>query len=290
MRDAIERQEDVDAGVDFHVNEEWSSGDVFAGGMRIHYVRTGGDRPAAVLAHGLTDNGLCWTRVAQALQAQYDVVMVDARGHGQSLAPETGYSVGEQAKDVVSVIRALDLGSPVLIGHSMGGATMAAAAARYPEHARCVILEDPPWFADGQAPSLEERIALADEWRVRNQKQKELKIAEIIAAGKAEHPNWAKSEWHPWAESKKQVSSFAFRELAASDAPWQDEIRRILCPILLITGDTAMGALVTREAAAEAKRLWAKGRIVRIVGAGHSVRRDNFEAYIAEVKAFLAES
>src|SRR5882672_8468662 len=71
---------------------EWFSGDIVANGLRIHYSRTGGDKPALVLSHGATDSGLCWTRVARALEADYDVILPDARGHGLSDAPPSGYS------------------------------------------------------------------------------------------------------------------------------------------------------------------------------------------------------
>jgi pimeloyl-ACP methyl ester carboxylesterase len=57
----------------------WQSGDVETNGIRLHYTRTGGAKPPLVLAHGVTDSGLCWTPIAEALAADYDVIMVDAR-------------------------------------------------------------------------------------------------------------------------------------------------------------------------------------------------------------------
>ena len=71
----------------------WQSGDVTVNGLRLHYTRTGGAKPPVVLAHGFSDDGLCWTPVAEALEADYDVIMVDARGHGRSEAPEQGYNM-----------------------------------------------------------------------------------------------------------------------------------------------------------------------------------------------------
>ena len=68
---------------------DWQSGDIETNGIRMHYHRTGGDKPALVLSHGATDSGLCWTRVARVLEADYDVIMPDARGHGRSDAPAT---------------------------------------------------------------------------------------------------------------------------------------------------------------------------------------------------------
>jgi pimeloyl-ACP methyl ester carboxylesterase len=59
------------------------------------------------LAHGFSDDGLCWTPVTQALEAAYDVIMVDARGHGRSDAPDAGYNPTVMADDLAGVITAL---------------------------------------------------------------------------------------------------------------------------------------------------------------------------------------
>lgn len=45
----------------------WQSGDIVVNGLRLHYTRTGGDKPQVVLVHGFSDDGLCWTPVAEAL-------------------------------------------------------------------------------------------------------------------------------------------------------------------------------------------------------------------------------
>ena len=81
----------------------WQSGDVSVNGLRLHYTRTGGDKPPVVLAHGFSDDGLCWTPVAEVLAPDYDVIMVDARGHGQSEAPEQGYNMADMAGDLRGV-------------------------------------------------------------------------------------------------------------------------------------------------------------------------------------------
>ena len=45
----------------------WQEDYVETNGLRLHYARTGGDGPPVVLAHGFSDDGLCWTAVAEAL-------------------------------------------------------------------------------------------------------------------------------------------------------------------------------------------------------------------------------
>jgi len=122
----------------------WQEGDVTLAGVRLHYTRTGGTKPPLVLAHGVTDDGSCWTPVAENLAPDYDVIMVDARGHGFSDAPETGYDLATLAADLHGVITALGLQQPLILGHSMGAITALALAGLYPAVPQAILLEDPP--------------------------------------------------------------------------------------------------------------------------------------------------
>src|SRR5258708_20213681 len=128
---------------------EWFSGDVVANGVGIHYYRRGGAKPALVLSHGATDSGLCWTRVARALESDFDVILPDARGHGLSDAPPSGYAISDRAADLAGLIDALGLVRPAVGGHSMGAATTLRLVADYPDLASCAVLEDPP-FRSGE--------------------------------------------------------------------------------------------------------------------------------------------
>jgi N-formylmaleamate deformylase len=141
----------------------WCEGDVVANGINVHYYRTGGDRPALVLAHGITDNGPCWTRLARALKNEYDLIMVDARGHGRSDAPASGYTNADHAADVAGMIQALNLDKPALVGHSMGAAISATLAAQYPGLTRGLVLEDPPWRSHQEVTTPADRLAWAEQ-------------------------------------------------------------------------------------------------------------------------------
>ena len=77
--------------------KNWSDGDIRVNGIRVHYNRTGGDKPPVILNHGAMDDGLCWTRVARALEGKYDVIMFDARGHGLSDSGQGDYSSNSRA-------------------------------------------------------------------------------------------------------------------------------------------------------------------------------------------------
>src|SRR5262245_46476982 len=98
----------------------WQTNFVETDTIKLHYTRTGGSKPPMILLHGLTDLGRCWEPVAGVLQGYYDVIMVDARGHGLSGVPETDYAWLSHAEDVRRVIEGLQLEKPIVMGHSMG--------------------------------------------------------------------------------------------------------------------------------------------------------------------------
>ena len=121
----------------------WTDGYVMANGIRIHYWRTGGDKPPMILAHGSSDDGLCWTALAKELEADYDLILPDARGHGLTDPPKASDPADVQVEDLAGLIRELKITKPIMMGHSMGASSVAWFAAKYPDVPRAVVLEDP---------------------------------------------------------------------------------------------------------------------------------------------------
>ena len=243
-----------------------------------------------MLAHGVTDAGPCWTLVAEALAADYDAIMVDARGHGHSDAPEGGYGPAEQAADLAGVIRGLGLDRPAVLGHSMGAATALVLAGAHQDLPGAILLEDPPAWWTGRSSSPQESE--------RRSRMKERAIAlrqtnreELIAGQRAEQPGWSDAELEPWADAKQRFSpnvlSLFDRDNAAS-LDWPVVLSGISCPALLITGDPERGAIVTDESAAALAALVPHLQIAHIPGAGHNIRRDQFAHYASVVREFLA--
>lgn len=265
----------------------WQSNDVEVNGLRLHYTRTGGNKPPLVLAHGFSDDGLCWTPVAEALEADYDVIMVDARGHGRSDGPEQGYGPADLAADLAGVITTLGLQRPAVLGHSMGAATALMLAGTYPQLPRAILLEDPPaWWMAGPSEASAEQWARMRAWIIAlKRKTRE----ELIAEQRAASPDWSEAELGPWADSKLRFSFNALTRLAADPVDWPARLRHIRCPALLITADPARGAIVTEESANALRVLVPQARVVHIPGAGHNIRREQFARYIQAVRAFLAE-
>lgn len=261
---------------------DWQAGVVPVTGGHLAFHRTGGTGPALVLSHGLTDNGLCWSRFAASLADEYDIVMLDARGHGDSVRmPQR--DPPPPGRDLAEAIDALDLVAPVVMGHSVGARATAAFAAANPGRASLIVLEDPPLMPPADPVEQTERRARFLQHVASLQAMSE---PEIEAYGREQSPGWHADDFPAWVESKYQVDPQAFPEFAT---PWQRDFSAIAAPTLLICGEAERGSMVTPALAAEAEALNANIRAVRTYGAGHNIRRENFADYLTVVREFLCD-
>lgn len=257
----------------------WTSGTVEVTGGRLAYRRTGGGGPVVVLSHGLTDNGLCWLRLARALAPDFDLIMLDARGHGESSPiPQSGHDPG---RDIAEAAAQLNLDRPVVMGHSVGGRATADYANTYPDRVSKVILEDPVFLPPTDPSAIEKRRA---RFRAQVEGFRAMSQPELIDMGKATSPGWHDDDFPDWAAAKPRVDPEAFPVYSGA---WQDGIGRITAPTLLIRGEAERGGLITPQIAAEAAAINPNFRSVEIPDAGHNIRRENFAAYLSAVRAFL---
>lgn len=115
---------------------------------------------------------------------------------------------------------------------------------------------------------------------------------ELIADQRAATPRWSEAELAPWADAKLRVSLNVvdlFRSDPAASVDWGTILPRTTCPTLLIAGDSARGANVDQNAAEALRAMVKQLRVTRIPNAGHSIHRDQFDRYLAAVRAFLKE-
>src|SRR5688500_15106800 len=162
----------------------WEESDVVVDGVRLHVYRRGRG-PQVVLAHGSSDNGLCWTPVVEALEDDFEFIAYDARLHGQSddgdEADNMRYEV--RGSDFVGVVEALALSGVAAMGHSMGAGAAALAIAMRPDLFRCAVLEDPGWL-DGELPVRRENPSqTATGLRQQLSDVQQLTVEEIAALG-----------------------------------------------------------------------------------------------------------
>lgn len=258
--------------------------------LRIHVRRSFSEGPTLVMLHGLSDSGACWRRVASQFWPQIDLIAVDLRGHGLSDAPESGYAGSDFAQDVVGVLDSLRCSRVSLIGHSLGAETATQVARIRPDLVESVVLEDPPWSDAWVLGTASERALRAAEWARDLQALQESSFESILGRGRSENPEWDPLELEPWAESKQQFRLRALDYISSDRPAWQLVIRNLSCRVLLVTGETSRGGLVSAAMTKEARHLVPELQVLHLARAGHCVHRDQFEGYMAGVREFLAEN
>lgn len=264
----------------------WQSGFVQSGTVKIRYQRAGSGVPF-IMAHGFSDNGNCWKAWAERnFVAQYDVVLLDARNHGQSDRTESHNGGIDRAGDTKALIEQLNLVKPFLIGHSMGADMSLHAATMYPELLRAVILEDPPlWGVPAVPLSDAERQANVARFEKWISEMKQTPAPELLMRCIRENPTWRAEELEAWVQSKHEFGvPVSHRDRSQ---PWQTLCAQVGVPTLLICSDEQMGSIAPADSVAQARAASSHIEVAHIRNAGHCIRREAPDAFTALVREYV---
>ena len=174
---------------------EWSELDVEVGdGVALHAYRRGAG-PSSSSPTACSTTPTRWTRVADALEADHDVVAYDARYHGLTREPDGAPWAAPPTSSPLA--DALGLDRPVAMGHSMGAVTVAQAVAAHPDRFRAAVLEDPAW----RGGPLDAGMVESGRGRVRRDARghRRPRSRRWVASSA---PGWDDAEYAPWARSK----------------------------------------------------------------------------------------
>jgi esterase len=113
-------------------------------GLRLHYLDwgTAGQHPMIFL-HGGSAYAHWWDWVAPAFAADFHVLALDQRGHGDSAhVDRQAYGTRHYVAEVRQFVLSLGLHKAVLIGHSMGGHNALIYAAQHARELAALIVVD----------------------------------------------------------------------------------------------------------------------------------------------------
>jgi len=110
-------------------------------GNRVAY-RDEGDRGAhpLLLIHGVAGCSGAWDPLIGHLSQKYRVIAPDLLGHGESDKPRTDYSLGAFAVMLRDFLDVLEIPSPTLVGHSLGGGIALQLVHQHREYCRRLVL------------------------------------------------------------------------------------------------------------------------------------------------------
>lgn len=291
------------------IPDGWSDGFVYANGIRIHYYRAvpAPGKPVMVMVHGLSDVGLSWTTLTWTQQGAYDIYMLDTRGHGLS-DPFTPSDDGDTlVKDVLAVIHTMKFEKPILMGHSMGAATVMKLGAEYPDLAKAIIMLDPILRPFGPPPA-SRAAALPTGSPAQEQptpardrrpggffgtpeslvSTNNSSFDELVATCHRQTPKWDIVDCQYWALSKKQYHGAytpEAQEVMSGVMRIGDSLAKITVPALILKADAAPDVRKFNE---EAARVMQHGKLVHIDGAGHNLHHDDLKRTVEVLNEFLS--
>jgi pimeloyl-ACP methyl ester carboxylesterase len=108
-------------------------------GVRIAYEVLGEGDPLLFI-HGLGYDRQGWGPLPARLAEDFQVLLFDNRGVGESDVPEGPYAVSQMAADAIAVLDAAGVASAHVFGVSLGGYIAQEIAVTYPERVRKLVL------------------------------------------------------------------------------------------------------------------------------------------------------
>src|SRR3984885_3992358 len=138
------RQSAADLGIPHTPDVRYVSRHTVVRGQRFHFLEwCQADAPPVLLLHGGNQSAHSWDLVSLHLADRFHVLALDQRGHGDSeWSRDLDYSVETKAGDALAFIEDQGLGSPIVMGHSMGGQVTMRAALSGPDLAKGLVLVD----------------------------------------------------------------------------------------------------------------------------------------------------
>lgn len=222
-------------------------------GGRVWADDSGGDGPPLVLLHPGVGDSRIWEPVLAALAASYRVIRYDARGFGESPAPEVKFSL---LRDLTAVLDHFGVERAALVGCSQGGGSALGLALAQPERVSALVLLCPgipgfPMTDEEEAAMIGPDTAAA----IEADYARAHAAGDVDALAAVVQKIWGASGAAP--AVTEQARSAARASIAAGDLELEDppvfgRLGEIAVPAALMVGDADYPPLVeaNRQAAA----------------------------------------
>jgi pimeloyl-ACP methyl ester carboxylesterase len=260
--------------------------------VELHYEQWGDGPRVLICLHGTSLHGRVWERLAQAMPADFRVIGLDQRGHGDSQATPAGtYTVDFYHDDLVEFADKLGIDTFSIAGSSLGSRVALKYAATHVGRVDKIALLDlsfempreasdamihahqtrPRTFADldealAFSRTLPQRRAFADPVHLETLK------------GDLRTRQDGRLEWRYDKAAAIETLSVAARDM------WAD-VKAVEAEVLLLRGEHSDVLLPT--ALARMQSDFRHVEITTIEGAGHSIWGDNPEATTDALTEFL---
>ena len=274
--------------------------------LRLNYVDWGNaDAPPLLLVHGGRDHARSWDWVAEELRHDWHIIAPDLRGHGDSAwSPDGNYEMAAFVYDLAQLVHQLNLAPVTMIAHSMGGNIATRYAGIYPENVRKLVNIEglglsPKMQAERDAIGIQKRFRQWIEDKRNAAGRTPKRYPNIEAAYdrmKAENSYLTDEQArhltvHGISRNEDGTWSWKFDNYlniwAIFDMPREDLLsiwQSITCPMLLLYGEKSWASNPEKDGRIEH---FPTAKVIEYENAGHWLHHDQFDRFMADVKAFL---
>ena len=224
--------------------------------ISLHFVEQGGGKPL-ILLHGNGEDGSYFKHQINCFSADYRVIAIDTRGHGQSPRGEKPFTIVQFAEDLHDFMDEKGIAKAILLGFSDGGNIALTFALKYPERVERMIVDGANLFPRGVKPLYQWPIEIG------------YRIAKLFAK-----------------KSDKAKQNAEMLGLMVNE-PHIDpvELARLTLPVLVVAGTKDM----IKESHTRLIHKSLPNAQLAILDGDHFVANKNAEAFNAAVETFLGK-
>lgn len=274
--------------------------------LRLNYVDWGNpDAPPLLLIHGGRDHARSWDWVAEELRHDWHVIAPDLRGHGDSSwSPDGNYEMSAFVYDIAQLVHQLNLAPVTIVSHSMGGNIAIRYTGLYPENVRKLVAIEglglsPAMQAERDALGIQKRFRqwIEDKRNAAGRTPKRYPNIEAAYERMKSENAYLTDEQarhltvHGISRNEDGTWSWKFDNYlniwAMFDMPREDLLalwHAITCPVLMLYGEKSWASNPEKDGRIEH---FPTAKVVEYENAGHWLHHDQFDRFMADVKAFL---
>lgn len=267
-----------------------------ASAVRLNYLEYGPSSSGPlVMLHGGAWRWQEFLSLIPTLGQRWHVHAVDLRGNGSSGWVPGAYRLKDFAQDNAEFVAQV---SPptVLVGHSIGGVIALMVAARRPDKTRALIIEDSPLRLENYKRIIDSSREMFGLWLdVKNSAQSQQDLALRLADAYKDYPGITSAWIMFFAECLWRLDPTFFNVLLQDFQSFvegydcEDILANIRCPVLVLRGETRLGAVMTDEELSWLQLNFSNVKCVLIDGVGHLLHLEDrgHTAVLTEMMAFL---
>jgi pimeloyl-ACP methyl ester carboxylesterase len=258
-----------------------------ANGVRLNFAEIFSTGRPLVLLHGVASQWQSFLPIFPVLTELWHVYGIDLRGHGRSSWVPGGYRLIDYAQDIRQFLGQQVKQPAVLYGHSLGALIAIVVAAHLPTHVRGLILGDLPlYYRNTTLRGSSWYEPFTELHYVISSKQSAQEINDYMAE---HYPSMDPERRRARADCLSRVDPdvvamiLDHRHMLGYDI--DALLRRVICPVLLFQGASALGAALRDEDVVYAINRLRHCDVVQMRDVGHGLPPDDL---LYRITDFLA--